>query len=361
MTDSRRPTLRVDPVELERDPYPAYAEVRALGGTAWIEPLQMWWVVSHSEVRAILSDPDHFAVGTDASLIRDMFGENMLTLDGPSHAQLRETYRGMFAPSEIKRTMTPKIEAIANQLIDAFAQLETVDLRPAFAARLPVLAMLALFGIDERAEADVRRWYDAFGAALANFGRDPDVRARGLNAASEFRDFFGRDQVATSNALLIFFGGISTVEGLILNTLYSAALHDCALRPENVDRAIEESMRWLSPVQSATRHVVRANGPFAAGETVNCMIAAVNRDPAVFAQPDRWDLARTNSASHLGFAVGPHFCLGNHLARLEVRIAILALRGRLPNATINAEVSGNVHGAEFRHPKNLWMRLSTGN
>ncbi|QMW23784.1 cytochrome P450 [Sandaracinobacteroides saxicola] len=359
----REPSITLDPAALEDDPYPAYEAVRTMGGVAWIEPLGMWWVVNHADVRAILADPVHFAVGTDASLIRGTFGENMLTLDGPRHADLRERYRGMFAPGEVKRTLTPGIEAIADRLIDTFAGEARVDLRPSYAARLPVLTMLALFGLDEGAEADVRRWYDAFGAALANFGGDAGVRTRGEAAAAEFRAFFGGDEEAASNALLIFFGGISTVEGLILNTLYAAALHDQALSPDTVDRAIEETMRWLSPVQSATRHVVRATGPFAVGDTVNGMIAAANRDPAVFAEPDRWDVSRPNSAGHLGFASGPHFCLGNHLARLEARIAILRLRERLATARIDPASHGGVacmvRGSEFRHPTHLWLQIDT--
>jgi cytochrome P450 len=359
MRDGKRPTLIVDPAVLENDPYTAYEAVRNMGGVAWIEPLGLWWVVGHADVRAILSDPAHFVVGTDASLIRDIFGENMLTLDGVAHGRLRAHYGTMFAPAAIKRTLTPRIEAIADRLIDGFVDLEKVDIRPSFAARLPVLTMLSLFGLDESAEADVRHWYDAFGAALGNFKGDADVRARGHAAASEFRAFFGQDEENTSNALLIFFGGISTVEGLILNTYYAAALHDCTLRADNVDRAIEETMRWLSPVQSATRHVVQATGPFTVGETVNCMIAGANRDPAFFANPERWDLSRGNSASHLGFASGPHFCLGNHLARLEARIALLRLHQRLPNwkpeSSANGEVGIQVYGAEFRHPQRLWL------
>lgn len=352
MAGRRLPALKLDPAELECDPYPAYEQVRALGGRAWIEPLNLWWVVGHADVRTILADPAHFAVGTDASLIRDIFGENMLTLDGPTHALLRDSYRGMFAPADIKRTMTARIEDIANSLIDGFAELEAVELRSAFAARLPVLTMLALFRLDAAAEPNVRRWYDAFVAALANFGGDPDVRARGTAAAAEFRGFFGGDEETASNALLIFFGGISTVEGLILNTLYAAALNECTLGPENIDRAIDETMRWLSPVQSATRHVVRATGPFAVGETVNCMIAAANRDPLVFDDPANWSLTRFNRASHLGFASGPHFCLGSHLARLEARVAIERLSARMTGRCISAE-GVSVRGAEFRTATHL--------
>jgi cytochrome P450 len=359
-----RPTLAVDPAALEDDPYPAYEAVRAMGGIAWIEPLGLWWVVGHPDVRAILGDPVHFAVGTDASLIADIFGENMLTLDGPAHSQLRAHYRPLFAPAAVKQALAPTVEAIADRLIDEFSGLQAVDLRPAYAARLPVLTMLSLFGLDEDAERDVRRWYDAFGAALANFQGDSAIRAAGHVAAAEFRAFYGQDKDAASNAMLIFFGGISTVEGLILNTLYAAALHECVLAPDNVDRAIEETMRWLSPVQSATRHVVGGTGPFAVGETINCMIAAANRDPAVFADPGRWDLSRPNSTSHLGFAAGPHFCLGNHLARLEARIALLRLRNRLPGwstaSNTNAELRRKVKGSEFRHPQHLWITADKG-
>lgn len=96
--------------------------------------------------------------------------------------------------------------------------------------------------------------------------------------------------------------------------------------PVLLPQIIEETLRWLSPVQSATRHVVRdceiAEVRLEAGATVNCMLGAANRDPNVFPDPDRFDIDRANLRRHLGFATGSHSCIGFNLAKTEVRIAI---------------------------------------
>lgn len=372
--------LEIDLTELDRDPYPLYEQIRAMGGAAWIEPLGIWYVVGYNHCRAVLSDEVHFAVGTDRSLILETFGTNMLTLDGDAHRRERDSFRAGFGPAAIRQAMSDAVGAIVDRLIDNFAGRREIDLRTDFAARLPVLAVLTLFGFDPAVEPQMRQWYDCFERALSNFAREEQPRRLAREAAAEFDILFrnrieearshpGNDLLSSviraepsdrlsddeivRNALLIFFGGISTVEALLLNTLYAARLHGHMLYRNNALAAIEETMRWLSPVQSATRHVVVETGIFAAGETVNCMIGGANRDPAIFADPAEWNPARGNAAHHLGFAAGPHFCLGNHLARLEATIAISRIAERLPTLKIIDPLSTEVRGSEFRQPRSL--------
>jgi cytochrome P450 len=121
--------------------------------------------------------------------------------------------------------------------------------------------------------------------------------------------------------------------------------------------AIEETMRWLSPVQSATRHVTEAfewHGiEFAAHDTVNCMLGAANRDPSIFTNPDLFDVDRANSRRHLGFATGIHACLGSHLAKAEVRIGLETLLGKLHNIRLERALTQPPTGYEFRQPRKL--------
>jgi cytochrome P450 len=123
-----------------------------------------------------------------------------------------------------------------------------------------------------------------------------------------------------------------------------------------IPQVIEETMRWLSPVQSATRHVTERfewqGVEFATGDTVNCMLGAANRDPAIFADPDRFDLKRANSRRHLGFATGAHACLGSQLAKAEARIALEVLLA-LPGLRLDREASEPPTGYEFRQPRRL--------
>jgi cytochrome P450 len=125
-----------------------------------------------------------------------------------------------------------------------------------------------------------------------------------------------------------------------------------------LDSAFDESMRWISPVQSATRHCVKAHQvagvTIPAGATVNCMIASANRDEAMFASPDIFDVDRPNIRKHMGFATGPHLCLGRHLAREECLAVVNQLFDRTQNLRLAAPLAPPA-GHEFRQPPSLWL------
>ncbi len=124
------------------------------------------------------------------------------------------------------------------------------------------------------------------------------------------------------------------------------------------------TLRCSEPVQSATRHVVRAaelhGVEFREGDTVNCMLAAANHDPAVFADPEIFDIDRRNVQRQVGFAVGPHHCLGSRLARAEAGIALRRLFERLPGFRFDLSRVAGPQGYEFRQPTSavaIWNRL----
>ena len=162
------------------------------------------------------------------------------------------------------------------------------------------------------------------------------------------------DQIV-SNAAVLLFGGIETTEGMIANAAlhllepeHARELERVRSDPELLDRAIEESLR-LEPAAAvidryATAGVGLGGAEIGAGELVRISIAAANRDPAVFADPDRFDLDRERAGArrHLAFAQGPHVCVGVHLARLEARTALATLLGGLPGpaAGSGARVGG---------------------
>jgi cytochrome P450 len=384
------PIFSVDLATLDLDPYPVFAQIRAKGPIGWMDSLGMYYVVGYNEVRQILTDDVHFSTGTDHSLLQDTFGAHMLTQNGAAHVRERGAFRGAFSPAAIKSTMSEKVVLIVDALIDGFALQDKIDLRPAFAARLPILVVLELFGFDASNETSLRIWYDDFEKALANFSWNEGVRSRARNSIEAFHtllqnqidrvrkcpgdDLLSRvvqeasdarlaDDEIIRNASIIFFGGISTVEALLLNTLYACALHGVDLANSDakfVSATIEEVMRWQSPVQSATRHVqlaVEVAGvKFKPGDIVNCMLGAANRDPTIFTTPDIFDPARKDASRHLGFATGAHFCLGSHLARLEVHTALTRLYMRLSKFEILDPSKITVRGFEFRQPKELWVR-----
>ena len=170
---------------------------------------------------------------------------------------------------------------------------------------------------------------------------------------------------AISNAAVLMFGGIETTEGMIANAALHLLTHPGELDlvradPGLIPAAVEESLR-LEPAAAvvdryATADTLLGGVRIPAGEQVTVSIAAANRDPAVFADPDRYEVRRANASRHLAFAHGPHFCLGAHLARLEARLAIETLLDQLPALRLDDRSPAAPRGLVFRKPPDLLVR-----
>jgi cytochrome P450 len=382
--------------QLDRDPYPVFSRLRAREPISWVPALNMWYVVGYEDVRAALLDTKRMTTVSPQSTIFDTFGAHVLTTEGNTHDRYRQALRHPFAPGFIRAHLEPAIAAAAAALVDEFEKQGQADLRAVFASRLPIQVILLVCGLPVQAEPSMRLWYDSFEAALANFTGNGFIREAARRSVAEFHALLdtaiGSVSAADEHSLLarlvkapaserlsndeikrnlsiVFFGGISTVEALLLNSLWALFEHagileqvqrDLALLPQ----VIEETMRWLSPVQSATRHVTEAfewqGVQFSPHDTVNCMLSAANRDPSVFADPDRFDLDRPNSRRHLGFATGVHACLGSHLAKAEVRIGLEILLGRLHNLRLERSLTEAPSGYEFRQPRKLTVSWDPG-
>jgi cytochrome P450 len=381
----------VELAELERDPYPIYARLRTSEPISWLAALNMWYVTGYENVRTIILDTERFTTASKHSLLHATFGAHLLTTEGAQHDRYRLAIQAHFSTACIRSHFEKPIRSAAAELIEGFRSSGRVELRGAFARRLPVQGILIACGLPLSAEARIRQWYDSFEAALANFTRDPTVQLRAQHDVAAFHEFLDA-QMQTAGRLdaslleglvnappdrrlaadeikrnlsIILFGGISTVEALILNTLWALFEHPHVLSRLRTDssllpQVLDETIRWLSPVQSATRHVVLdcefAGVHLAAGATVNCMLGAANRDPSVFPNPDRFDIERANLRRHLGFATGPHSCVGFNLAKAEARVAIEELLNSLPKLTIVGSESGPLRGYEFRQPAALTIR-----
>lgn len=375
--------------ELETDPYPVFARLREHEPISWIRALDMWYVVGYEDVRAALLDTSRLTTASPHSTIFDTFGAHMLTTEGEAHDRYRNATKRAFTPNFIRTHLEPSIGACAARLVRGFAERGEVELREAFASRLPIQVMLMLCGLPAEDEMRMRRWYDSFEAALANFTNDATIRENARRSVGEFHGLLGSaiasirpglddsllaqlvnapaadrlsDEEIKRNLSIIFFGGISSVEALLLNCLWAlfenpGALEHVRASFAAIPPAIEETLRWLSPVQSATRHATRCfewhGVEIAAHDTVNCMLGAANRDRSVFADPDTFDLNRPNSRRHLGFATGIHACLGSHLAKAEVRIGLETLLDGLPRLRRVDSSSKPPTGYEFRQSRKL--------
>ena len=377
--------------ELNRDPYPAFERLRQHEPISWIAALKMWYVVGYEDARAALLDTSRLTTESAQSTILDTFGLHILTTEGAMHERYRQALRHPFTPGFIRTHLEAAMASAATALIEEFERQGHADMRSVFASRLPIQVILLVCGLPREAEPQMRRWYDSFEAALANFTGDKEIRASARRGVAEFHALLDaaigspatlnansllarlvsappnerlRDDEIKRNLSIVFFGGISTVEALLLNSLWALFEHPDVLQRVQADFAllpqlIEETMRWLSPVQSATRHVITPfewqGIEFASHDTVNCMLGAANRDPSVFTTPDRFDLDRANSRRHLGFATGTHACLGSHLAKAEARVALQALLGRLGNLRLERSLTEPPSGYEFRQPRKLTL------
>jgi cytochrome P450 len=240
-------------------------------------------------------------------------------------------------------------------------------------------------GFDGSEVEQVLAWYDAIVAGVtgitAGSGVTPAARAafaalgtrleqvidRGdpwaLPATAATAAELTRTQIV-SNSAVVLFGGIETTEGMIANAVLALLEHPAELArvredPGLIGAAIEESLR-LEPAAAvidryAVADVELAGTRIAAGELVRISISAANRDPAVFGEPDRFDLERANVRRHVAFAHGPHVCVGVHLARLEARIALARLLERLPRLRLDRERPSAVRGLVFRKPSTLYV------
>jgi cytochrome P450 len=168
-----------------------------------------------------------------------------------------------------------------------------------------------------------------------------------------------------SNAAVLLFGGIETTEGMICNAIWYLLRDEAALAQVGADRtlvnaAVEEALR-LEPAAAvvdryATADVNLGGADVERGDLVTVSLAGANRDPAVFADPDRFDLHRPNGRQHLAFAIGPHFCIGAQLARLEATAALAALLDVMPGLRLDPRHSSEPYGLVFRKPPALNVR-----
>ena len=378
---------------LSGDPYPILADLRAHEPVSWVPETEMWFVTRYDDARAVLADFATYTVDSEHSIIRDMFGRHMMTLDGPQQVRHKRQCMPMFRPRDLAASVDASVDERVARLIDDFEG-EGGELRSQLARPLAVETVTQILGLPLDQAPRIAGWYDRFAEALANFSRDAGVRAMGREASGQFAalvrsllesfdddapdsllkrlahtgDRMTDDEIV-SNALIIMFGGIETTEAQLCNTVWSLLSHPdqmAEVRADHalLDDAIEESLRWQPSVQSCTRHVtrdVRLRGvEIGEGEVLQCMLGAANRDPERFREPDRFDIHRTNARDHLAFGAGRHFCLGVPLARIEIHAAVAALLDRFPDLALDVERPTVLAGYEFRKPPEMWLTWKGG-
>jgi cytochrome P450 len=347
-----------------RDSAPVHRITGPDGTPAWI-------VTRYDDVRTALADPrlspdkQHATAGTYKGFsLPPALDANLLNMDPPDHTRVRRLVGRAFTPRRIQQLRTP-IRRTADALLDALGPHGSTDLVAAYAAPLPITVICDLLGIPDEHRFDFRAWTDTLVAP------DPTRPEAGKEAVAAMLEYFTRllgdkraepgddllsDLIAVrdegdrlsedelmSLAFLILFAGYENAVQLIGNSVLALLNHPDQLaelrrNPERLPDAVEEFARFEGPALLAIRRfpveeVTIAGVTVPAGETVWLSLAAANRDPARFPDPDRLDLGR-DATGHLALGQGIHYCLGAPLARAETEIALAALLERFPDLAL---------------------------
>ena len=351
------------------DPYPLYRRLQELAPIHRSGLDGVWYVSGFDACRQVLGDTrigknDQFIVprhGVDPERVRlaqRRRRPSMLTANPPEHTRLRGAAKGAFIPPTME-ALRPRVAAIVAERIDRLAALGEADVMAELAFPMPVTVVGEMVGVPE----EDRAWFRPLMRTLVSsdsFRRSPEELAEVERAGDELEAYFLEliarrrkepdddllsyfiaqaddglldDDELFATVTLLFFAGFLTTTNLIGNGLVTLFDHPDEMarlwaRPDLAASAVEEIVRFDSPVQFVHRNVLEDfdldGHRLAAGDVVLALLAAANRDPSRFSDPDRFDLERSENL-HLAFAWGLHFCLGARLARMEGQLVFAGL------------------------------------
>jgi cytochrome P450 len=397
--DTRR--VRLDPREphFVQNPYEAYAWLQGNSPAFFWEEFGHWCFGGYHDVNGLLRDrslgrqsptgiPDSRGVGSDRSHLTafDAIEANsMLELEPPVHTRLRTLVNRAFVSRQIER-LRPRVEALANELIDAFPTDEAFDLLPAYAAPLPITIIAEMLGVPVEMGPQLLDWSHKM-VAMYTHGRTYETEAVANRASAEFSDFLrgyakerrknpgddllsllisaqedgeklNEDELVSSTILLLNAGHEATVHqtGNAVRTVLAQGGDPSRFftSPEATAATVEECLRYDAPLHMFMRYVyadteLRPGISIEAGRQIGLLLGMANRDPGAFAAPATFDLSRADQ-KNVSFGAGIHFCIGAPLARLELQVSLKTLFDRLPGLRLAGELrfrdTWHFHGLE---------------
>jgi cytochrome P450 len=368
--------LRLLDPEILADPYPFYQRLREYEPVHWDPYTHTWVVTSYDEVVTVLTKYSAVRTPTPEEMgqmglsefqpFAEMLVKQMLFMDGAAHARLRSLCFTAFTPRRVAG-LRDAIKSIANELIDRVADLGEMDVIADFANPFPAMVAAQLLGFPVEDHAQLKTWSADFAELLGNFQHNPDRAAPVLQSMNRLKAYVTNqvceqrvrprdgllhalmtaetdgsrltEEEIVANAIVTMIGGQETTTNLIgtgLLTLIGTpfALGDLCAHSDILESAVEELLRYVSPSQHTARiapaDAMLGDKQIRKGDAVMAVMAAANRDPLRFLDPDLLDLRRIDNR-HVAFGWAAHFCFGAPLARMEAQIAFAVLLERLQN------------------------------
>ncbi len=351
------------------DPYRTYEQLRQKDPVHRMRLIEAWALTRYEDVQDVLADHKRF---TNAERNYDyMQYRTFLDLDPPDHTRLRGLVSKAFTPRAV-RELGPRIQELVDELLDAAAGRGRIDLISDFAFPLPVIVIAEMLGVPAQDRERFREWSDDIALSVNPLLNSEQIE-RVQQATEELFEYFEgiieqrrqapqNDMISAllaaeeegdrltheellSTLMLLLVAGNETTRNLIGNGMLALLKNPAQLQrlrehPELLDSAINELLRYDSPVQMDARNAiddVEIGGKrIAAGQRILAIVGAANRDPQIFANPDELDIGR-DEISHLSFGRGIHYCLGSPLAILEGRIAFSSLLDRYSSIRLASE------------------------
>ena len=377
-SDSALSLVRLLEPEVLANPYPLYHRLRSEDPVHWDRFLHSWVVTRYPDVVKVLHTFSADRTPTPVQLtamdlsalnpIAKVMVKQMLFMDAPDHTRLRSLASVAFTPRRVE-VLRGHIQEIADHLLDRVQARGEMDVIADFAAPLPAIVTAEMLGVPTEDHENLKRWSADFAEMLGNFQHNPDRIPRVLESTNHLTMYFKaaiagarerpRDGLIHSfmtaevngdrlteeeiiaNCIVTMVGGQETTTNLIGNGLLTLLRNPAKLLQMRDDAsvrstALEELLRYESPSQHTgriAREDVEMGGKvIRKGQAVMAIMAAANRDPERFPEPDQLLLDRTDN-KHLAFGWASHFCFGAPLARMEGQIAFETLLRRLPDLT----------------------------
>lgn len=388
------------------DPYGHYARLRAEDPVHWSEALNAWVLMRYHDVRAALLNPrlisgrrvESYAealpgeVKTELDPLFRQIGKWIGNMDPPDHKRLRRMVDLAFTPKMVEG-LRPEIESLTEELLAGPARRGEMEFVGEFAYPLPAIVIAQMLGVPPEARDRFMRWSEGLTAYSGTGRAKLEVAAHAAKQAAELTGFFTElaearrreprsdlisalvrieqegDRLTTQELLsmcgFLIVAGHETTMALLSNGLLALLRHPGELErwrsnPELTRTAVEELLRFDSPIQHQTRvaaeELTIGSRTIPAGQRVVPFLGAANRDPAQFAEPDRLDLGRSPNP-HLAFGFGIHHCLGASLARLEGQIALGCIVRRFPNLRLKEPQPPYRRHTSNRNPTRLHVAL----